>query len=276
MIDFALDVLSDLSLAITSYKNSDFKGQDIRAFIALYDAIRLVTVTAKKLTLGFSNYTSSCESNFDVSILRKLIRNFSLSIYKLVDTFRKFGLRNGIPLECFQPELARNFIPVGTIKSLFCRSLIEIAIPDICLDHSLPTTERDYLLRIIDYQKYQYSVAEVQKQWHNFFSYYGISDILLQTASVPVKFTNLPKKWLSESGTYNNYKHQIPFIKKEEVEINEAFIRSILDFRILTFTDIDELQDQIQQDAISLQKLRRNLVTLEEFLTNSFSMSDFF
>lgn len=276
MIDFALDVLSDLSIAITSYKTSDFKGQDIRAFIALYDAIKAVATTATKLTLGFGDYTSLSDSNFDISLLRKLIRNFSASIYKLVDTFRKFGLRNSVPLECFQPELARNFIPIGTIKSLFCRSLLEIATPDICLDHSLPAIERDYCLRILDYEKYQYSVAEVQKQWHNLFSSFGVSEILLQAANFPVKLTNFSKKWVSESGTYDNYKHQIPLINKEEVEINEAFMRSILDFQILTFTDIDEFQNQIQQDAISLQKLRRNLVNLEEFLTNHFSMSDFF
>jgi hypothetical protein len=58
--------------------------------------------------------------------------------------------------------------------------------------------------------------------------------------------------------------------------MNESLLRSIFGFKILSFTDVDELKDQIQRNWASLQRLRRSRGDLEAFLKNHFSMSDFF
>jgi hypothetical protein len=286
MIEFVLDVISDFSLAITSYTTSDLKSDDIRAFIAFYDSIKEIEIESEHLITSFKVCANSSPDRFKPSTLRASIRVFSLSIYRLVEKFREFGFRKfGIPLEIFNREIAESLVTVGLMKSVFCRSLLEISSPDICFNQSLPSIEQKYCLRVIDYKKYNYSMAAVQKRWNCLFTYFGIPNLLWRDKPFNGKITDAAittksgEKWVSEEKNYDLYSHQHPILKREEVEINESFIRLMLDFKIFYFTDIPdifELKEQIWRDEISLQRLRENRVKLAAFLTNHFSISDFF
>jgi hypothetical protein len=129
MIDFSLDILQKFAEAIANYELSSNKAKDLLAFIIFYNSIRVVELKAEELLIGFEKYTDLSDRNFDLSILRSLVRDFSFVIYKFVDYFRKYSFRSfGTPLEIFKPELVETLVTVGTIKSIFCRSLLEIAI----------------------------------------------------------------------------------------------------------------------------------------------------
>jgi hypothetical protein len=180
MIEFVLDVISDLSLAIASYTTSDCRSKDIRTFISFYDSIEEIEFKSERLINSFKECANSSPDRFEPSKLRVSIRAFSFSIHGLVEKFREFGFREfGTPLEIFSRELAESLVTVGSIKRVFCRSLLEISTPDICLNRSLPSREQKYCLRVLDYQKYNnYSAEEVQKQWNLLFDYFGIPNIL--------------------------------------------------------------------------------------------------
>jgi hypothetical protein len=81
---------------------------------------------------------------------------------------------------------------------------------------------------------------------------------------------------VSESGTYDLYAHHILRVRPEKIQLNESYIRLVCGFKVIPFTDIAELREQIQRDAIGLQRLRENRVNLAVFLVGHFSMTDFF
>jgi hypothetical protein len=283
MIEFVLDVIGDLSLAIAHYETSDTRSRDIRAFIAFYDSIKEIEINAENLIKAFAEYTNSYPNASDPSRLRVLIRRFSSSIYKLAETFRAVGLRNSDPLEYFSRELAESFITIGSaLRPMFCRSLLEIASPDICINQALPAIERNYWIRVVDYQKSNCSAEDVQKRWNLLFANVGMPNLLWKTAGFPFVITESAitaesgERWVSESGTYDFYAHQVPAVRPETMQLNESFIRLVYGFKVISFADIAELKDQIQRDAISLQRLRGNRVDLETFLIGHFSMADFF
>jgi hypothetical protein len=178
MIEFVLDVMSELSLAIARYETSDCRDQDIRAFMAFYDAIKSIESQSERLIAAFEEYITSYSEESDPSNLRSLIRRFSRSIYEFVEKFRSLGFRNADPLGCFSRELAEGFVTVGRIGSVFCRSLIEVSSPDICINQALSAMERKYCLRVVDYQRCNYSVEAVQRQWALVFANAGMSNLL--------------------------------------------------------------------------------------------------
>jgi hypothetical protein len=276
MIEFVLDLAGDLAIAITHYEASDDRSQDIRAFMALYDSFKEIELKSERLITSVEDYTNAYPGASDFSHSRKMSRILSLSIYDLVTKFRKPGFRYlDKPFELFSPELTESFMTVGLIKHVSFRSLIEISAPDICFDKSIHTTEQSYFLRVLDYPKYGSSVAEVQKQWKTLLANCGISDILRQDKSFPI-LEDSGDNWMSEIRAYDSYQHE-PFIfRRDQVQINESFIRSVFGFKILSFSDVDELKDQIQKDLMSLQRFRGIRGDLEAFLTTHFSMSDFF
>jgi hypothetical protein len=283
MIEFVLDVVGDLSLAIARYQTSDTRSQDIRAFIAFYDSIKEIEANCEALIKSFEDYADSYPNGSDPSALRVVIRKFSSAIYRLVETFRALGLKNSDPLEYFSRELAESFITIGSaLRPMFCRSLLEIASPDICINQALPAIERNYWIRVVDYQKSNYSAEDMQRRWNLLFANVGMPNLLWKTAGFPFVITESAitaesgERWVSESGTYDFYAHQVPAVRPETMQLNESFIRLVYGFKVISFSDIAELKDQTQRDAISLQRLRENRVNLETFLIGHFSMEDFF
>jgi hypothetical protein len=74
MIEFVLDVVGDLSLAIARYQASDTRSRDIRAFIAYYDSIKEIEINAEALIKSFEDYTDSYPNGSDPSALRLMVR----------------------------------------------------------------------------------------------------------------------------------------------------------------------------------------------------------
>jgi hypothetical protein len=282
MIDFSLNILQEFAETIPNYQTTSNKDRDIRAFIIFYDSIVEVELKAEKILNCLEKYTDLFDVNFDLSILRALIWEYSFAIYKLVDNFRKYGFsRFGIPLEVFEPELAETFVTIGSIKSIFCRSLLEVAVPHTCTDRMLPAIEQRYSLRILDYKRWKYSTKEVQRIWKIVLAHLGTRDILQRQGSFPLitlkSFTE-KERWMNSVSLYNYYRHEeFPRMRHpEEVLLNETYICWISGFKIVSFTDIADLRNHLQRSRASLENLCDRREKLKEFLSSNFSMSDFF
>jgi hypothetical protein len=74
--------------------------------------------------------------------------------------------------------LAETFTEIGNVKYMICRSLLENASPCLCTNVSLPSVEQRYYLTFLNYEKYQYSIKEVQEFWRSLFANLGIKDLL--------------------------------------------------------------------------------------------------
>jgi hypothetical protein len=137
MIEFVLDVIGDLSIAITSYETSDDRSIYIRAFMSFYDSIKEIEFKSEQLIKSVEDYTNSYPKKSDFSDSRKSSRSFAFSIYNLVEKFEKFGFRYfDKPVELFPRELVEIFVVYWLLRPVFFRSLIEISAPDICFDKS--------------------------------------------------------------------------------------------------------------------------------------------
>ena len=275
MFNFTLDILNEFIYDIISGRSADNKNTSIRTLISLYDSIKHIEVTSEKLLLVFEKYIKSPQNNFDVSMLRVAIRNFSSVTCDFSERFRRF--ERSLPLSA--TELTKTFRNIGH-KTVTCRSLIEITTPDICFDSSLPLAQKKYLFRALDYAKYNFSTHKVQQQW---------SELLTQARAEKKPLWKLDdeaskevnqQKWTSESRTYSRYegtqrdntmRYVVPLVK-----INENVVRTVFGFKILSFTDIEKLNQEIQTGREGLESLRIRIKELEYFLSENYSISDFF
>ena len=278
MIGFSLDILKELIITVTNKKIADDKSKSVRAFIALYDSIKRVEHTSEELLLIFEKYIESPQNNLDVSTLRVAIRQFSSVVCDFVESFRRVEK----PLKIFEGELAKTFSNIGSSKLIICRSLMEVANPEICFDGSVTPTQQKYLLRVLDYAKYKYSANRVQKQWNKLVP--KKQRLNLKTGLDYLRRVSdeesHQQRWVSESRTYSRYenrknygiqRYNIPLLKA-----HENSMRTVIGFKILTFNDLETLKQEIQIGWIRLANLREGTKELESFLSKSYSISDFF
>lgn len=265
MIGFSLDILKELILAVTNENIPDSKSRSLRAFIALYDSIKRVEHESEELLLIFEKYIKSPQNSFDISTLRVAVRRFSSVVCDFVEYFRRVEK----PLQIFKGELAQTFSNIGSRKLIVCRSLMEVANPEICFDGSLPPIQQKYLLRVLDYAKYKHSANKVQKQWNKLAS---------QNQKFNIKSNQ--QRWISESRTYsryeNNQRYDIPRYNVPSLKAHENEMRAVFGFKILTFNDVEALKQEIQTGWIRLASLREGTKELEKFLSKNYSISDFF
>jgi len=270
MINFVLDILKGIILAITDKKISGSKSKAIRTFITLHDSLKAVEASSEELLLLFTKYVNSDGKSIKQTELRNAIRIFSNTVCKFASEFRRVNT----PIEIFSKDLAQTFYDITDGKLLICRSLIEAATPNVCIDHALPLLKQKYLIRVFDYQKFGFLAKKVEKQWKESIGDHWSGS---QRGAIELEkaFKTLQEK-LVISRDPRKYTDSNRIFSMDELYKYENAIRAIFGCKTILFDDLNEIRIQLQGSRERLNELREGITKLEEFLSRHFKISDFF
>jgi hypothetical protein len=261
MISFVLDILKEVVVGITKSRITDNKGKAIRAFVVLHDAVKQVEASSEELLRDFRRYVESEGQAFDKEQLRERVRTFSAAACSFAAAFRRVEL----PLEVFGADVRAAFVAIAANKLFIARSLLELAAPQICLDKALPWTQRDYVLRVLDYAKFGFAVRAVQKEWDALIRQRSLSDL------APANFDSLKSliessghEWVSEGAMSAKGKYE------------DLLLQASSDFKVIAFDDFAELRRQVADGESRVRLLRIARESLATFLGENFTVADFF